>query len=151
MNEFSLVWRVLFYVLNLVLLFSLIIFNQVTDECICLHLIPLKKKSNTLICSLALYTVLICFSDLTDFREFEKLASEVLGFCCLKNRLLSHQLLVRELSQFGTSLLCLAEENILMDFLGQTCCQTKLSAIWKGRMALSTSWKTVYHFSAYKL
>ncbi|XP_052709281.1 transient receptor potential cation channel subfamily M member-like 2 isoform X1 [Crassostrea angulata] len=76
--------------------------------------------------------------------EFEKLASEVLGICYLKSRYLSHQLLVRELKEFGnTTLFCMAEENILMDFLAQTCCQTKLSAIWKKHMALSTSRKKI--------
>lgn len=110
------------------------------------------KKNKTLICSFVLYTVLICCSGLTDFREFEKLASEILGICYLKNRDHSHQLLVRELTQFGnTSLFCVAEENTFMDFLGQTCCQTKLSAIWKGHMALSTSWTQVYQSSAFNL
>ena len=89
----------------------------------------------------------------TVFRHFEKLASEILAICCTQNRYLSHQLLVRELSEFGnTTLFCLADENNLMDFMGQTCCQTKLNAIWKGHMALYTSnlkvmsrnaWKTV--------
>ncbi|XP_061196286.1 transient receptor potential cation channel subfamily M member-like 2 [Saccostrea echinata] len=72
--------------------------------------------------------------------EFEKLASEILGICSIQNRDLAHQLLVRELNEFGnTTLFCLADENVLMDFMGQTCCQTKLNAIWKGRMALYTS------------
>ncbi|XP_078316710.1 transient receptor potential cation channel subfamily M member-like 2 isoform X4 [Crassostrea virginica] len=72
--------------------------------------------------------------------HFEKLASEILAICCTQNRYLSHQLLVRELSEFGnTTLFCLADENNLMDFMGQTCCQTKLNAIWKGHMALYTS------------
>ena len=87
------------------------------------------------------------------FRHFEKQASEILAICFIQDRDLSHQLLVRELSEFGnTTLFCLADENNLMDFMGQTCCQTKLNAIWKGHMALYTSslkvmsrnaWKTV--------
>lgn len=98
----------------------------------------LKENTCTFIDPGSLY--FICYTGLTDFREFEKLASEILGICCLQNRYLSHQLLVRELSEFGnTTLFCLADENNLMDFMGQTCCQTKLNAIWKGHMALYTS------------
>ena len=87
------------------------------------------------------------------FRHFEKLASEILAICFTQDRDLSHQLLVRELREFGkTTLFFLADENNLMDFMGQTCCQTKLQEIWKGDMALYTSnlkvmsrnaWKTV--------
>ena len=89
----------------------------------------------------------------TVFRQFEKLASAILAICFTQDRYLSHKLLVRELSEFGnTTLLYLADENNLMDFMGQTCCQTKLHEIWKGHMALYTSnlkvmsrnaWKTV--------
>ena len=78
--------------------------------------------------------------NLHTFREFEKLAADILGICYLQNRDLAHQLCVREINEFGrTTLFCLADENELMDFMGQTCCQTKLNAIWKGRMALYTS------------
>lgn len=119
------------------------------ETVICTYLNLSFVKRNTFIDLGSLYC--ICYTGLTDFREFEKLASEILSICCLQNRYLSHQLLVRELKEFGnTTLFCMAEENILMDFLAQTCCQTKLSAIWKKHMALSTSRKKVYHSSALK-
>nr|XP_022319514.1 transient receptor potential cation channel subfamily M member 5-like [Crassostrea virginica] len=72
--------------------------------------------------------------------HFEKLASQILAICFIHDRDLSHQLLVRELEEFGnTTLFFLAGENNLMDFMSQPCFSTKLDAIWKGQMALHTS------------
>ncbi|XP_069123673.1 transient receptor potential cation channel subfamily M member-like 2 isoform X2 [Argopecten irradians] len=71
---------------------------------------------------------------------FEKLAVDVLSHCYKQNKLLAHQLLVRQLNDYGnTTLLLLADAHELMDFMDHTCCQTKLNGVWKGRMALYTS------------
>ncbi|XP_033755589.1 transient receptor potential cation channel subfamily M member-like 2 isoform X2 [Pecten maximus] len=71
---------------------------------------------------------------------FEKLAVDVLSHCYKQNKALAHQLLVRQLGDYGNStLLLMADANELMDFMDHTCCQTKLNSVWKGRMALYTS------------
>ena len=44
----------------------------------------------------------------------------------------------------SSTTLTIADAAELMDFMGHTCCQTKLNKIWKGKMALYTStWKIV--------
>ncbi|XP_021379559.1 transient receptor potential cation channel subfamily M member 1-like [Mizuhopecten yessoensis] len=71
---------------------------------------------------------------------FEKLAVDVLSHCYKHNKALAHQLLVRQLVDYGnTTLLLLADAHELMDFMDHTSCQTKLNSVWKGRMALYTS------------
>ncbi|KAK3091596.1 hypothetical protein FSP39_021023 [Pinctada imbricata] len=72
--------------------------------------------------------------------EFEQLACNVLFYCYVRNRELAHQLLVRKMKAFGKqTCFMMADGNQLMEFMGQTACQTKLNEIWKGRMAMYTS------------
>ncbi|KAL3875814.1 hypothetical protein ACJMK2_033729, partial [Sinanodonta woodiana] len=72
-------------------------------------------------------------------KKYEDLATDVLGECYRKDKQLSHQLIVRQIKNYGNAtLLTLAHVNELMNFMGHTCCQTKLNLIWKGRMATST-------------
>ncbi|KAK3595123.1 hypothetical protein CHS0354_002376 [Potamilus streckersoni] len=71
--------------------------------------------------------------------KYEDLATAVLGQCYRKDKQSAHQLVVRQLNNYGrTTLFTLAEANELMKFMGHTCCQTKLNLIWKGQMAANT-------------
>lgn len=111
-----------------------------------LYRILLSKRKNSFALWLFILYYKICCTGLTDSREFEKMASDVLSICYLQNRYQSHQLLVRKLNEFGnTTLFSLAEENRLMEFMGLTCCQANLNAIWKGEMVPSTSIKKVWN------
>ena len=75
--------------------------------------------------------------------EFESLAVGVLNACYQKDKELSHDLLIRELDQWGNkTLFVLADAGQQMDFMEHTCCQTKLNRNWKGKIALHTPmWK----------
>ncbi|XP_053387178.1 transient receptor potential cation channel subfamily M member 2-like isoform X2 [Mercenaria mercenaria] len=82
--------------------------------------------------------------DLEDHANmYEDMAVGVVSECYKRDKMMAHQLLVRRLEHFGkTTLFTLADTHTLMKFMGNTCCQTKLNLIWKGRMALYTqSWK----------
>ena len=74
---------------------------------------------------------------------FEELAVGVLNECYHRDKVMAHSLLVRELPTWGgTTLLSLADAAQTMDFMGHSCCQTRLNNIWMGKMALYTSsWK----------
>ena len=75
--------------------------------------------------------------------EFEECAVGILGECYQRDKSLAHQLLVRELIQWGdATLMGIANSAQQMAFMGHSCCQTKLNQIWKGKMALYTGiWK----------
>jgi len=77
------------------------------------------------------------------FRKFEMLAVGVLNECYQKDKDMSHELLIRDLEQWGNkTLFVLADSAEQMDFMEHTCCQTKLNRIWKGKIALFTPmWK----------
>ncbi|XP_060552910.1 transient receptor potential cation channel subfamily M member 2-like isoform X4 [Ruditapes philippinarum] len=82
--------------------------------------------------------------DLEDHANmYEDMAVGVISECYKRDKMMAHQLLVRRLEPYGkTTLFTLADTHTLMKFMGNTCCQTKLNLIWKGRMALYTqSWK----------
>ena len=67
----------------------------------------------------------------------------ILNECYQADKTLAHKLLVRNLKQWGDkTLFMLAENAKLMNFVQQTCTQTKLNIIWRGRMVLTTPyWK----------
>ncbi|XP_076450410.1 transient receptor potential cation channel subfamily M member-like 2 [Babylonia areolata] len=72
--------------------------------------------------------------------DCERLAVSVLSECYSRDKQLSHKLLIRDLNHWGrVTLFKMAESYELMEFAEHTACQTKLSTIWKGRMALYTS------------
>ena len=75
--------------------------------------------------------------------DLEDIAVGILSECYQRDKVMAHKLLVRELETFGhTTLLTIADSAEQMEFMGHTCCQTKLNKIWKGKMALYTSvWK----------
>ncbi|CAH1793997.1 unnamed protein product, partial [Owenia fusiformis] len=75
--------------------------------------------------------------------SWEEIACGVLNECYTRDKQMSHNLLIRKLNTWGgTTLFSIAEEANKMDFMGLSCCQTKLNKIWKGNMALYTSnWK----------
>ena len=72
-------------------------------------------------------------------REFEDAAVGVLNECYRRDKVMSRQLLVRDLEIWGSTALMIADAAREMDFMGHSCCQTKLNEIWKGKMALYTS------------
>ncbi len=76
-------------------------------------------------------------------RAWEERAVGVLNECYQKDKVMAHSLLTRQLKTWGgTTLFIIADSSICMDFMGHSCCQTKLNRIWRGRMALYTSmWK----------
>ncbi|KAK7112164.1 hypothetical protein V1264_011657 [Littorina saxatilis] len=72
--------------------------------------------------------------------ECERWAVSILSECYSRDKQLTHRLLVRELDHWGRlTLFKMAEEFELMEFTEHSACQTKISSIWKGRMALYTS------------
>ncbi|KAH3873247.1 hypothetical protein DPMN_036477 [Dreissena polymorpha] len=73
---------------------------------------------------------------------YQDRAYDLLSECHERNKNLTHQLLVRSLEKplQNHTLLSFAESNGLMKFMGHTSCQTKLSEIWRGHMALHTQW-----------
>ena len=80
-------------------------------------------------------------------REFEDAAVGVLNECYRRDKVMSRQLLVRDLEIWGSTALMIADAAREMDFMGHSCCQTKLNEIWKGKMALYTStWKVKSRF-----
>ncbi len=76
-------------------------------------------------------------------REWEEIAVGVLNECYQKDKVMAHSLLTRQIHTWGGStLFSIADAAVCMDFMGHSCCQTKLNRIWKGKMALYTSfWK----------
>lgn len=78
-----------------------------------------------------------------NYRTHENHAVGTLNECYTKDKLMAHQLLVRELDFWGrTTVFTVADSAKRMDFMGHVCCQTKLNNIWKGSMALHTPlWK----------
>ncbi|XP_052271596.1 transient receptor potential cation channel subfamily M member-like 2 [Dreissena polymorpha] len=78
-------------------------------------------------------------------RQYEQKACDVLGKCFEENRSLAHKLLLTCLekpfdSDDSTTIFDFAGANHLTTFMGHTCCQTKLSTIWRGQIAISTPW-----------
>ena len=73
----------------------------------------------------------------------------VLNECYQKDKVTAHSLLTRKIRSWGgTTLFSIADSAMCMDFMGHSCCQTKLNRIWKGRMALYTSmWKVIGIFT----
>ena len=83
-------------------------------------------------------------------REFEDAAVGVLNECYRRDKVMSRQLLVRDLEIWGSTALMIADAAREMDFMGHSCCQTKLNEIWKGKMALYTStWKVKTGFGVH--
>lgn len=78
-------------------------------------------------------------------RDWEDTAVGVLNECYQKDKVTAHSLLTRQIRTWGgTTLFSIADSAMCMDFMGHSCCQTKLNRIWKGRMALYTSmWKVI--------
>lgn len=77
--------------------------------------------------------------------QWEEIAVGVLNECYLQDKEMAHELLVRDIETWGGStLLVISDTAEQMDFMGHSCCQTKLNKIWKGKMALYTSsWKVL--------
>ena len=71
------------------------------------------------------------------------MAVGVLNECYQRDKLLAHDLLIREIDTWGNAtLMTIAGSAELMDFMGHSCVQTKLNKIWLGKMALYTAtWK----------
>ena len=80
-------------------------------------------------------------------RFFETLSVGVLNECYKRDKSKAHKLLVRPQAKMlnPSPLLPLADTAELMDFMGHSCCQTKLACIWMGKIALYTPlWKVKY-------
>ncbi|CAL1535900.1 unnamed protein product [Lymnaea stagnalis] len=70
----------------------------------------------------------------------ENFAVSVLDVCYLRSKMDTHMLLCRKIKQLGDmTILLLVERQQLMDFAEHSACQTKLTSIWKGSLALYTS------------
>ncbi|XP_076459392.1 transient receptor potential cation channel subfamily M member-like 2 [Babylonia areolata] len=77
--------------------------------------------------------------------ECERWALGVLSECYRRDKQLTHCLLVRDLEHWGhTTLFSLAESHKLMEFTEHSACQTKMTSIWKGRIALYTSERKIF-------
>jgi len=80
-------------------------------------------------------------------REFEKNAAGLVDELYEMDQDKSHQLLMRKMHTWkGESVLKLADNARLMDFMKQDCCQTKLDKIWHGKLATRNKmWKVSTH------
>ncbi|XP_066291309.1 transient receptor potential cation channel subfamily M member-like 2 isoform X2 [Branchiostoma lanceolatum] len=73
--------------------------------------------------------------------EFEQLARGVINECYGLDKKKSHDLLIRRQENWGdTTCLAIASSSRHLDFMSQPACQSKLNLVWKGKMALYTSW-----------
>jgi len=72
--------------------------------------------------------------------EFETMASGLLGEMYETDQDKSHELLTQELQTWHkTTILELADDAELMDFMKHDCCQTKLDAIWHKKLSTHTA------------
>lgn len=81
---------------------------------------------------------------LCDYREFEKLALELLEHCYKIDDDYTQQLLTYELKNFSDqTCLSLAVDAMHQDFVAHTCCQTLINDLWMGglRMRKNSSLK----------
>lgn len=81
---------------------------------------------------------------LYDYREFEKLALELLEHCYKIDDDYTQQLLTYELKNFSDqTCLSLAVDAMHQDFVAHTCCQTLINDLWMGglRMRKNSSLK----------
>lgn len=79
-----------------------------------------------------------------DYREFEKLALELLEHCYKIDDDYTQQLLTYELKNFSDqTCLSLAVDAMHQDFVAHTCCQTLINDLWMGglRMRKNSSLK----------
>ncbi|XP_078692315.1 transient receptor potential cation channel subfamily M member-like 2 isoform X4 [Branchiostoma floridae x Branchiostoma belcheri] len=73
--------------------------------------------------------------------EFEQLARGVINECYGLDKKKSHDLLIRRQENWGdTTCMAIASSSRHLDFMSHAACQSKLNLIWKGKMALYTSW-----------
>lgn len=80
-------------------------------------------------------------------RHYEETAVQVLNECYQRDKVSCQQLLVRPLKTWGNkTLLQLAGNTGLQEFLNHTACQTKLDDVWTGRMKPHTPWYWVRVF-----
>ena len=67
------------------------------------------------------------------------MATGVLDECYNSDQAMSHKLLVRALDLWANrTVISLSDAGNHMDFMVHDCCQTKLTKIWFGRMAIYT-------------
>ncbi|XP_078610415.1 transient receptor potential cation channel subfamily M member-like 2 isoform X3 [Branchiostoma floridae x Branchiostoma japonicum] len=73
--------------------------------------------------------------------EFEQLARGVINECYGLDKKKSHDLLIRRQENWGdTTCMAIASSSRHLDFMSHAACQSKLNLVWKGKMALYTSW-----------
>ncbi|XP_035694681.1 transient receptor potential cation channel subfamily M member-like 2 [Branchiostoma floridae] len=78
--------------------------------------------------------------------EFEQLARGVINECYGLDKKKSHDLLIRRQENWGdTTCMAIASSSRHLDFMSHAACQSKLNLVWKGKMALYTSWWKVTH------
>ena len=73
-------------------------------------------------------------------RKFEKLAKDILECCWLKDRYQTSEMLVREAPNWGNlTVMSMAYNGELKEFLAEPACYAKLHKIWRGDIALRTN------------
>ncbi|KAH3857080.1 hypothetical protein DPMN_099679 [Dreissena polymorpha] len=79
---------------------------------------------------------------LKNAREYEQKACDMLSTYFHRNRTGAYTFLIHKFQEPFSSInaLELANANHLKTFMEHTCCQTKLNAVWKGKMATYTPW-----------
>lgn len=83
----------------------------------------------------------LCVKDMClSGRNFEALANGILDHCWSKDRQYTSDMLVRVAPNWGNStVLSMAYDNEMEEFLAQPACYTKLNKIWRGDIALRTN------------
>lgn len=67
------------------------------------------------------------------------MAIGVLNECYKNDQAMSHRLLIRELDLWGQrNVFSMSDNAHQMEFMVHDCCQTKLTKIWFGKMAIYT-------------
>jgi hypothetical protein len=67
------------------------------------------------------------------------MAIGVLDECYKNDQAMSHQLLIRDLDLWGKrNVFSMSDNAHQMNFMVHDCCQTKLTKIWFGKMAIYT-------------
>ncbi|XP_052271856.1 transient receptor potential cation channel subfamily M member-like 2 [Dreissena polymorpha] len=79
---------------------------------------------------------------LKNAREYEQKACDMLSTYFHRNRTGAYTFLIHKFHEPFSSInaLELANANHLKNFMAHTCCQTKLNAVWRGKMATYTPW-----------
>lgn len=77
------------------------------------------------------------------YSKFEALANGILDVCWKQNRQLTSDMLIRSCSAWGgVTVLSMAHNAEMEEFLAQPACYTKLEKIWRGDIALRTpTWR----------